>query len=91
MAEIENKQTQHCSGNCMKCSPFQRAYCSSQLAYSNMRMLELVEQNIETMQGQMAKLAEKVEAMQNNEAMLICPTSEPKEEKSEIPTLPTAQ
>ena len=27
MAEIENKQTtQHCSGNCMKCNPFQRAY-----------------------------------------------------------------
>lgn len=73
MAEIDNKQTGHCSGNCMKCSPFQRAYCSSQLAYSNMRMLELVEQNMEAMQGQVAKLAEKIEAMQNNEADIFAP------------------
>ena len=78
----ENNNTPHCSGNCMKCSPFQRAYCSSQLAYSNMRMLELVEQSIETMHGQMTTMAEKIEAMQNNEATLICPTSEQKEESA---------
>lgn len=59
----ENK----CTGNCMACTVFQRQYCASQLAYSNMRMLELMQQTLTSMQ-------EKIEAMQNNEAMLFCPS-----------------
>lgn len=62
MAEIQNK----CTGNCMACTIFQRQYCASQLAYSNMRMLEQMQQAIHRME-------EKVEAMQNNEATLIDP------------------
>lgn len=81
MAEIDN-QTPHCSGNCMKCSPFQRAYCSSQLAYSNMRMLEQVERQMASMQGEMASMKEKIEAMQDNEAHLIYPTSETEKESA---------
>lgn len=81
MAEIDN-QTPHCSGNCMKCSPFQRAYCSSQLAYSNMRMLEQVEKQMMTMQGEMTFMKEKIEAMQNNETHLIYPTSEAEKESA---------
>lgn len=88
MAENENK-TPHCSGNCMKCNPFQRAYCSSQLAYSNMRMLERMEQQMETMQGDMLSLKDKIEAMQNNEASLIFPTSEPEKESAERVTAQT--
>ena len=82
MAEIDNNNTPHCSGNCMKCNPFQRAYCSSQLAYSNMKMLEMMEQQMETMQGSVNTLKEKIDAMQNNEASLIYPTSEPKDDSA---------
>ena len=29
-----------CSGNCLNCLPAQRAYCASQHAYSNMKVLD---------------------------------------------------
>lgn len=58
-----------CTGNCMACTILQRQYCASQLAYSNMRMLEQMQSNIE-------KLSEKIDAMQNNEAALFDPTVE---------------
>jgi hypothetical protein len=56
-----------CTGNCMVCTVFQRQYCASQLAYSNMRMLELMQQTI-------TEIGEKIETIQNNEATLINPS-----------------
>ena len=69
MAENQSK----CTGNCMACTIFQRQYCASQLAYSNMRMLEKLQQVVVSMKENITALSEKVEAMQNNEAMLIDP------------------
>ena len=63
MAENQGK----CTGNCMACTILQRQYCSSQLAYSNMRMLELLDQKLTNMQ-------EKIEAIQSNEGTLFYPT-----------------
>ena len=63
MAENQSR----CTGNCMACTILQRQYCASQLAYSNMRMLEQMQQEI-------VKIEEKIEAMQNNEATLFYPT-----------------
>ena len=61
-----------CTGNCMACTVFQRQYCASQLAYSNMRMLEMMHQTI-------TELSEKIDTIQNNEASLFYPnTEEPK-------------
>ena len=65
MAENQTK----CTGNCMACTILQRQYCASQLAYSNMRMLEQV-------QKELADIEKKIEAMQNNEATLFYPTIE---------------
>ena len=28
-----------CTGNCMACAPYQRQYCASQIAYSNMGLI----------------------------------------------------
>ena len=58
-----------CTGNCMACTVFQRQYCASQLAYSNMRMLELLQQEL-------TDISEKIEAIQNNEASLFDPTAQ---------------
>ena len=69
MAENQSK----CTGNCMACTIFQRQYCASQLAYSNMRMLEQVQQVVGELKDDMKAVSEKVEAMQNNEALLIDP------------------
>jgi len=75
MAENQSK----CTGNCMACTMFQRQYCASQLAYSNMRMLE-------QMQKTVIDMKEKVEALQNNEATLFDPTAKaPSEEPKEQP------
>lgn len=76
MAENQTK----CTGNCMACTIFQRQYCASQLAYSNMRMLEQMQQVVVSLKENVMALSEKVEAMQNNEAMLIDPT-EPEDNK----------
>ena len=65
MAENQSK----CTGNCMACTIFQRQYCASQLAYSNMRMLE-------QMQQAMADMQKKIEAIQNNEGALFYPVIE---------------
>ena len=79
MAENQTK----CTGNCMACTIFQRQYCASQLAYSNMRMLEKLQQVVVSMKENITALGEKVEAMQNNEAMLIDPTGKPAEETAQ--------
>ena len=63
-----------CSGNCLNCMPAQRAYCASQHAYSNMKVLDNVMALLMAMQGDMRIMKEKVEAMQNNEAMLFDPS-----------------
>lgn len=58
-----------CTGNCLGCSPAQRAYCASQHAYSNMKVLDAVMQEVLTLHESVKALSEKVEA--------IKPTEEP--------------
>ena len=85
-----------CSGNCLQCQPAQRAYCASQHAYSNMKVLDQMMGIVIAMQGDMKEMKEKIEAMQNNEASIFDPNADvvieaDKEEKSEIQNLPIAQ
>ena len=82
MAENQTK----CTGNCMACTIFQRQYCASQLAYSNMKMLEQMQQAAATIQQDIKALKEKVEAMQNSEAALIDPMSNPQPTVPHTPT-----
>ena len=63
MAENQTK----CTGNCMACTILQRQYCASQLAYSNMRMLEQLQKEI-------VDIEKKIEAIQSNEGTLFYPT-----------------
>ena len=70
-----------CSGNCLNCQPAQRAYCASQHAYSNMKVLDSMMGIIIAMQGTIDEMKVKIEALQNNEADLFNPSEE---EKSEI-------
>lgn len=67
------QQATHCSGNCKQCTLFQRQYCASQLALTNMRMMEKMMQQLQMMQMHMDDIDRKVEALQNNEAVLINP------------------
>lgn len=58
-----------CSGDCLKCHPNQRAYCAAQFTYNTMRMVEDMQVTVNDMKA-------KIEAMQNNEALLFDPTKE---------------
>lgn len=69
------QQVQQCSGNCKQCTLFQRQYCASQLALTNMRMLERVIQQLQTMQLHLDDIDRKVEAMQS-ESSLIDPIAQ---------------
>ena len=62
-----------CTGNCMACNQYQRGLCYSQLSYYNMKMLETMVQINVGLQQNVKELKEKIEAMQNNEAMLFDP------------------
>lgn len=55
--EVKNR----CSGDCKQCLPWQRMYCSSQLAYTNMKMLEFV-------QGEIMSLKQDIRMLNENYA-----------------------
>lgn len=55
-----------CSGDCLKCIPAQRQYCSSQMTYNATKMLEHL----------IADVNKMVEMMQNNEKNVFNPTAQ---------------
>lgn len=77
MVATQSQQTQQfkCTGDCMKCLPVQRAYCASQHAYSNMRVLDKLMGIVMNLQEEVKSIVEKIEALQNNEALLFDPSS----------------
>ena len=83
-----------CTGNCLNCLPAQRAYCASQHAYSNMKVLDAMMQEVLNIKNEVASFSGKIEtisgkleAIQNNEASIF----NPNEDNSEKPNLPIAQ
>lgn len=72
MAE-EKKQTEqqgtHCTGDCRRCLPMQRAYCSSQITYGNMKMLEALYQSVAALSQDVKNLDKKIEAITNSEGL----------------------
>ena len=80
------QQTQQfvCTGDCKKCKSMQQwSYCASIHAYSNMKVLDKMMETllgmktqINTMQGTVAELSAKIEAIQNGEAAVFDPNGE---------------
>lgn len=73
---MEQNQQFQCSGDCLKCSVAQRQYCSCQHAYNTMRLIQSMQESINTMSGTVEELKAKVSAIQDNEAMVFDPTAE---------------
>jgi len=71
-----------CSGDCLNCrvNPNERKtqwqYCAAQFTYNTMRMVETLHNGLNTMRGTMEELRERVEAIQNSEAMVLAPDAE---------------
>lgn len=72
MDKNQEKQFQ-CTGDCLHCSPVQRQYCSSQIAYNNLKTLERLEERLEA-------IDKKIESMEAEETPLINPTKETTQE-----------
>lgn len=85
--EKEAKDKFKCNGDCLNCrmNPVERRtqwqYCATQFTYNTMRMVETIQFSLEAMNVTVSELQSKIEAMQNNEALVFDPTHE---EKSEI-------
>ena len=62
-----------CSGNCLNCLPAQRAYCASQHAYSNMKVLDSVMAEILTIKKSIGQLEERISTLQDGEASIFNP------------------
>jgi len=52
----QQQQQFKCTGNCLNCLPAQRAYCASQHAYSNMRVLDEVMKNMQELKSGMEEM-----------------------------------
>lgn len=60
--EVKN----HCSGDCRKCHPVQRMYCSTQIGYNNMKMLEEMREEIVSLKQEIASMkSSEVEVLFN--------------------------
>ena len=78
-------QATHCTGDCRKCFPMQRAYCSSQIAYNNMRMLETLSQSLAALSSEVKDLDKKVDTITNSEGLLFNPSTDA-ENNASVPT-----
>ena len=82
----QNNQNQFkCSGDCLNCRAvndrrIQWQYCAAQFSYNALRTMQVMQESINTMSGEIKDLKDKIEAIQNSEASVFNPT-----EKSEIP------
>ena len=72
MDELKNKEPKfQCTGDCIRCHPTQRQYCSAQNTYNTMRMVEVISATVSTMQNIVVSLQEMVSAIQGNEASVF--------------------
>lgn len=85
---MDETQKFQCNGDCLNCRAItdrkvQWQYCAAQHTYNSMRMMEAMQMSIVSMQGTIKELSEKIDAIQNSEAVAIDTAA-----KSEIPNFP---
>ena len=74
---MDNNQNFKCTGDCLKCLPAQRSYCACQHAYSNMKVLDALMGEMISQKETIKTLSDKIEAIQNNEALVFDPDKMP--------------
>lgn len=85
---MDSNQNQFkCTGNCLNCLPAQRAYCASQHAYSNMKVLDMMMKEILSIKEEMNSISQSIEELQNEGYDIFDPT----ERESGNPVNATAQ
>lgn len=91
----ENTQSQFkCLGDCLSCRAVnerktQWQYCAAQFSYNALRTMQAMQESVSLMSGEIKELKERIDAIQNSEAMAF--TSDSKEETSGVPIGEIAQ
>lgn len=72
----QSQQTEQfqCTGDCLRCSKEQRAYCACQHTYNSMRVMERLAQRMTVIEDHFREVKEMVEAIRDNEAMVFDPS-----------------
>ena len=91
--EQTNQNQFKCSGDCLTCRAvndrkIQWQYCAAQFSYNTLRTMQTMQESLTLMNGEIKELRNKIEAIQNSEAMVFDPNAET---TSEAPTLPITQ
>ena len=80
--EQTNQNQFKCSGDCLACrmNPNERRtqwqYCAAQFSYNALRTMQTMQETITLMSGEIKELKDKVDAIQNNEAMVFAPDND---------------
>lgn len=69
----KTNNAQPCNGNCMMCSVMQRQYCSTQIAYNTMRMLEQLPELLSKMQDSIKDVQESVRILSGDGIEILKP------------------
>ena len=91
----DNIQSQFkCSGDCLNCRAVndrrvQWQYCAAQFSYNALRTMQAMQESVSLMSGEIKELKERIDAIQNSEAMAF--TSNSEEETSGVPIGEIAQ
>jgi len=70
-------QTTGCTGDCRRCNPYQRAYCSAQIGYNTQNLLASLSNRIEEIAGAVAELCQVCGMLYNEIGRLKKPVEEP--------------
>ena len=79
---MEPNQNQFkCSGDCLNCRAvndrrIQWQYCAAQFSYNALRTMQTMQDALTAISGEVKELKEKIEAIQNSEAMVFAPDTE---------------
>ena len=92
----QQQQQFKCTGDCFSCRAInerktQWQYCAAQHAYNAMRMIQSMQESINTMAGTIEELRAKVKAIQDSDAMVFDPNAESMAIEEDVVVQPASQ
>lgn len=70
-------QATGCTGDCRRCNPYQRAYCSAQIGYNTQNLLASLSSRIEEIAGAVRELSQVCGMLYDEIGQLKKPVEEP--------------
>lgn len=85
----QNQQKFQCTGDCLACRAIndrrlQWQYCAAQFSYNALRMIQSMQESLNALAGTVEQMEAKVNAIQDNEAIVFDPNADSKESEVEV-------